>query len=184
MSTRQHAIDLDGADDQHVEYFEKGHGIGSRTVMIRRDAIDDAPFDENQPLREDPECWTRLLADVEAKRVPEPLAIKRRRSDSISRDPEAMYHAELREINVLCKQFPELERYRDRREFEAMFRYGRGLLQAGDSTAATDVFTDLATEYREHCDYRVYATLAVSLLPFGLSKPAFHLLERAQEVLK
>lgn len=182
--TRQRAIELDGRDAQHVEYFKKGHGIGSRTVMVRREAIEDEPFDEEQDLREDPELWTRVLADVEAKRIPEPLAIKRRRSDSISDDPESMYEAELREIDVLCEEFPELERHRDHRVFEATFRYGRGLLQAGESKAAADVFSDLIIEDSEYCDYRVYATFAVSLLPFGLSEPAFRVLEHAQEVLK
>lgn len=184
MISRQHAIDFDDDGEQHVEYFKKGQGIGSRTVMVRRDALEDAQFDEAQPLREDPELWTRLLADVEAERIPEALAIKRRRDDSISGDPKAMYSAELREIEVLCEEFPELEAHRDEREFETTFRYGRGLLQRGEASEAADVLADLLSDHRELADHRVWACYAVALLPFGLWRPAYRVLERSQEVLK
>lgn len=183
MATREHAIELSG-DDPHIEYFQTGSGIGSRTVMVRRDALEDEPFDEGQPLREDPELWTRLLADIDAERIPEPLAVKRRRSDSISSDPDAMYEAEMREIDVLCERFPELEQYREQREFEATFRYGRELLRAGDIYEASDIFADLLNEHPDFRDYRIWACYAASFLPFGLSRSAYRVLQRAQEAVK
>lgn len=182
MSHRQHAIDLDD-DAPHIQYFESGAGIPSRTVLCRRDALPEAPFDENLPVREDPELWTRLLADVEAERIPEALATKRRRPDSITGDPERNFRAELQEIEQLCQRFPELETHRAAREMEAHFRYGRQLLKAGDPLAA-DVLEAALRQYPDLRDYRVWATYLCARLPAGLSNLAYGALERVQEVLK
>lgn len=181
--THQHAIDLD-SDDQHAAFFKHGAGIGSRTVLVDADALETERFDEDQPLREDPELWTRLLAECEAERIPEPLAVKRRREDSITGDPDAAYRAEQREIAVLCERFPELEQYRDAREFEAEFRYGRALLRQGDTAAARHTFADLLSAYPDLRDYRVWACYVTSWLPGAVGRRAYGLLERAQEVLK
>jgi hypothetical protein len=182
MTHRQHAIDLEG-DAPHAEYFAAGSGIPSRTVLVERDVLGAAPFDESLPVREDPELWTRLLAECDAERVPQPLAVKRRRGDSITGDPERNYRAELQEIRQLCAEFPELQPYRERREMEAEFRYGRQLLKHGDGEARRVLARTLA-EYPNLADYRVWATYVCAWLPGRLSRWAYRGLERLQEVVK
>jgi hypothetical protein len=179
---RQHAADLD-AEAQHVDFFREGAGIPSRTVLIDREALGDARFDESLPVREDPELWTRLLAKCDAERVDEALAIKHRRDDSITSDPEQNLEAELQEIDQLCTRFPELEAHRDRREMAARFRYGRHLLRAGDADARR-ALRRVLREYPNLADYRVWACYVCAWLPGRLSRYAFGALERLQEVAK
>lgn len=185
MSTRthrQHAVDLESGAE-HVAFFREGAGIPSRTVLIDRDALGDARFDESLPVREDPELWTRLLAECDAERVDEALAIKRRRGDSITGDPERNLRAELQEIDQLCERYPELEAHRQRREMAARFRYGRQLLRAGDGEARPALGRVLR-EYPNLADYRVWACYVCAWLPGRLSRWAFGALERLQEVVK
>lgn len=184
MSHRQHAIEFE-TDKPHVEYFEYGVGIPSRTVMLSRDAAKSEAFDETLPVREDPELWTRLLADddIDATYIDEALATKRRRPDSITNDPKRNFDAEMQEIRQLCRAYPELHRKRDTREFEAHFRFGRQLFQHQDPTARW-VLANTALKWPGLIDLRLLAMVACTVLPSPVWPRAYDYLERCREVVK
>lgn len=177
----QHSFDPDEADEPYVDYFQRGDGIPSRTVLARAEVFDGKRFDEDLKLREDPHLWTRLLRDHDATRVPEALATKRRRDDSITSDPEEVYRFELEEIDRLCEEYSELRPFRDQREAQATFRYGRQMLQRGNCGNARTAFH---TVRRQGCaDARLWACLLISYLPLG-TPTAFELLGRLNELRK
>lgn len=177
----QHAFDPNESDEPHVDYFSRGDGIPSRTVLARADVFEDERFDEDLKLREDPHLWTRLLRKYDAERIPEALATKQRRDDSITSDPERLLEYELLEIERLCEEYPELEEYRDEREVQAHFRYGRIKLQAGDRKTAREAFDEVRNS--GYADVRLWACLACSYLPVG-APTAYHILDRLNEVRK
>lgn len=182
MTHRQHAIDLDESNAQ-IEYFRRGDGIGSRTVLLDADACPEQPFDETLWMREDPELWTRLLGDLDVAKVDDALAVKQRRDDSLTSDIDRIYEAEQREIDLLCEKVPELNAHREAREYDCEISHGRRLLRDGQTNRAAKVLLAAGREYPEHRDYRLAAMLACAGLPVGGSL-AFRGLERLQEVLR
>lgn len=173
---REAATDLEG-DAPHIDYFRAGEGIPSRTVLIDAEALPDDPFDEDLSVREDPHLWTRLLGDVEAERVAEPTAVKRRRPESLTSDATEVYEAELQEITDLAARDDDLAAVREQRRARTEYRHGRRLLQRGDRAGARPHLVDAAR--RGLVDARLVVLLVVSLLPAG-SQRVLSLLERLQ----
>lgn len=181
MSTPQYqsAASLDD-DLPNVDYFRSGDGIPSRTVLVDADLVQGEQFDEDLDVREDPHLWSRLLETANAERIDEATAVKRRRSDSLTGDAETMYQAEQAEIDKLVARDDEYEAVEEERRARCEYRHGRRLLRRGDHARAR---RHLWSAYRRGlADTRLYALLAVSVLPTGHDR-ALSTLERLQEVV-
>lgn len=175
------ALPVEEPGRHYVEYFRKGHGVPHLTVLGRTDCFGDQPFDERLEVREDPHLWVRLFERYEVTHIDEALAYKRRREDSATGDPEMLYENELREIELLCEEFPELAEYRSERERRAKYRYGKHLLRIGQNFKARSIFVNLLREGM--VDYRVVGLLLASTLPFD-NKSTFQWLESVNESWK
>ncbi len=70
------SIELCSDKQPHVSYFREVNDIGSRTVMCRKECLDNELFWEELQLREDPNLWVRILSDFKPTRVNIPLAVK------------------------------------------------------------------------------------------------------------
>lgn len=176
--TRLAALPVESQEQHYIEYFRTGHGVPHLTVMGRAECFGSDPYDERLEVREDPHLWTRLFKQYDVIKIDEPLAYKRRRDDSATGDPEMLYENELREIELLCEQLPELTQYRSEREQMANYRYGKHLFRLGRTSRARDVFVDLLRD--RMVDRRVVGLLLAALLPVG-SQWMFQWLETIAE---
>ena len=111
-------------------------------------------------------------------KIPESLAFKRRREDSLTSDPDMMYENERAAITDLVDRIPELRPYRTERERAATYRYGKHLFNAGRITEARWVFLDVLWAGKR--DARTLVLLLLTLLPVG-NQRAYRLLERGQQ---
>jgi glycosyltransferase involved in cell wall biosynthesis len=175
------SIDLSGSEEPHVKFFKSGHGIPHLTVAGRRECFLDEKFDTSLEAREDPHLWVRLLRKYRAERIPEPLAYKHLRSDSLTSDPDMMYENEKRSVEDLVERFDELEKYKKERLRNVRYRYGKQLFHADRTGEARRVLLSLLTD--GFLDYRVAAMFVISLLPFG-NEAAFNSLQRLNERAK
>lgn len=152
-------------DAHHVTHFRYG-GIGSRSVLVRRDALEEMRFDERFALREDSHLWTRLFARYTAARVGKALSYKRRRPNSLTADRDLAFEMELLEISDLVSRFPELKPYRKERIRRARLRYAKTLIsEEGRSEDARAVLFDLVKD--GEVTPRLPVLLLVSALPAG-----------------
>lgn len=172
------ALPVDDPEHHYVKYFREGHGVPHLTVLGRANCFRSEPFDERLEVREDPHLWVRLFKRYDVAKIDKALAYKRRREDSATGDPEMLYDNELREIDLLCEEFPELEEYRSEREQMAKYRYGKHLLRLGRTSGSRSVFLDLLRGGM--VETRVIGLLVVSLLPAG-NRTAFQYLETLAE---
>lgn len=175
------SIELSKSKNPHIEFFKCGHGIPHLTVAGRRECFVDEKFDTTLEAREDPHLWVRLLRKYEAERIPEPLAHKHRRSDSLTSDPDMMYENEKKAIEDLVEKFDELKEHKEERNQNLKYRYGKQLFHKKKTTEARRVFFSLLLE--GFFDYRVIAMFCASLLPFG-GETAFQKMEYMNEKLK
>lgn len=172
------ALPVDDPADHYVKYFKKGHGVPHLTVLGRADCFQSEPFDERLEVREDPHLWVRLFKEYYVAKIDKPLAYKRRREDSATGDPQMLYKNELREINLLCDEFPGLIDYRSERKRMAKYRYGKHLLRTGHTSQSRSVFLDLLRDGM--VETRVIGLLVTSLLPTG-NRTVFQYLETLAE---
>lgn len=150
-------------ENHYRKYFRRGQGVPHLTVTGRTECFEHHRFDESLEAREDPHLWVRLFRNCTPAYVPEPLAYKRRRKDSLTSDPEMMYRNELREIADLVDRFPELEDLAPERKRWAKYRYGRNLVKVGETSAARRTFLNVLREDPTHI--RAAALLITSLVP-------------------
>ena len=161
---REHVPGLSFPEDEppHEYYFRNGTGIGSRTVVVRSDCLEHQRFDEELDAREDPHLWTRLLREYRPVKIPEPLAVKHARADSLTADPELVWQNERRSIEDLTARFDELEPYRTDRLTEANYRCAKRLLGAGKNRRARTIIRG-----SDRRGPRMMVLLGLSYLPVG-----------------
>ena len=109
------SIELGSGNKKHVEYFKKGTGIGSRSVMADRECFNRFEFNEELKAREDPNLWTKILKYYTHVRIETPLSIKIDQTGSVTDDVYTVHENEIKSINDLCRTFPELNKYRKQR---------------------------------------------------------------------
>ena len=169
---------LDDHKPPHVAYFARGGGIGSRTVLFRRECFEVERFWEALEGHEDPNLWVRLLAEFRATKVEAPLAVKHRRDDSLSSDMVMMGRNEQQSIAMLIDRYPELEPYASERRRRAMYTCAKGHLSDGNAKAARKCLRTVGhRDVAGRVDVRVPILLLVSVLPFGCDR-AFERLRR------
>lgn len=155
--------EIEDPETHHVRHFRAG-GVGSRSVLARRDCLEAERFEESLTVREDPHLWTRLFAEFRPARVDRPLSFKRRRADSLTADREEGLRLQLREIELLVDRYPELEPYRRERERRARTLYAKTLLSDENRPSeARSVLLGLVAS--GHVTARTLTLLAVTLLP-------------------
>ncbi|ELZ03348.1 family 2 glycosyl transferase [Natrialba aegyptia DSM 13077] len=156
---------IDDYENHHIKYFREG-GVGSRSVLTRKDVLDQERFDNRFSVREDPHLWTRIFADYTPARIGEPLSYKRKRSDSLTADRDQAFKMQLLEINDLVERYPELEPYREERELKAKLLYAKTLIsdenRIGD---ARSVLLNLLKNKK--ITIRLLILLFISTLPIG-----------------
>jgi glycosyltransferase involved in cell wall biosynthesis len=179
--TELSALPVEDQTAHHIDFFRRGDGVPTVTVAARKSCFENERFDETLRAREDPHLWTRLFAQGTPAKIPEPLAFKRRRGDSLTSDPDMMYESELREIASLTERFTDLRPYREERERLARYRYGKQLFHAGRVGEARRVLFDVMRSGL--FDHRTVSLFATSLLPAG-NRRVYELLERSQEVAR
>lgn len=178
--TRLSSMTIDDTDQPYIKYFRKGHGIPHLSVAGRRSCFIEEPFLEELEAREDPHLWVRMLQRYEVERIPEPLATKRRRDDSLTSDSEMMHRNELQEISDLVDRFPSLDEYSEKRRQFAKYRHGKRLLLSGKHGRSRRVFFELLYSAPT---VRVVALFLISLLPVG-HRLAFEVVESFDQRLR
>lgn len=172
------ALPVTDPERHHVEFFRTGHGVPTVTVAAERHCFETERFDESLSAREDPHLWVRLFRAFRPGVIQESTAFKRRRSDSLTADPEMMYESELAEIADLTERFEELRQHRSERERMAEYRYGKLLFHGGRHTEARQVLLGVLRDGL--VDHRTLTLFALSFLPFGAER-VYELLERVQQ---
>lgn len=172
------ALPIEDSERHYVNYFRVGHGVPHLTVIGRIECFRSEPFDDRLEVREDPHLWVRLFKRYDVGMLDEALAYKRRREDSATGDPVMLYENELREIELLCDEFPELADYRAERERMARYRYGKHLFRIGHTAESRSVFTDLLVDGM--VDHRIVGLWIASFLPTDV-RSTFHRLETLSE---
>jgi glycosyltransferase involved in cell wall biosynthesis len=162
----------------YIEYFIAGQGVPHITVMGDQECFRSESFDERLDVREDPHLWVRLFKQYDVKKIDDALVYKRRREESATGDPELLYENELREIELLCEELPELADYRSERERMANYRYGKHLLRIGRTSRPRSIFFHLLRNGM--VETRVIGLLLVSLFPIG-NRMVFQGLEKIAE---
>jgi len=175
------ALPVEDPDHHYVEYFKQGHGVPHLTVLGRMDCFQAERYDERLEVREDPHLWVRLFKQYKVTKIDQALAYKRRREESATGDPEMLYENELREIDLLCNEFPELADYRSKRERMANYRYGKHLLRIGRTSQSRSIFVNLLRDGM--VESRVIGLLIASLLPVG-NRTVFQWFETVAEQRK
>lgn len=127
---------LTNNEPPHVKFFHHGGEIGSRTVVGRKKCFEEERFWEELKLREDPNLWVRILSNFQPVNVSIPLAVKFRRTDSITTDAELMLESKIKSVEMLADKHPELSPYVDRRIRSAKYSYIGSLLDSGKSAEA------------------------------------------------
>lgn len=176
--TRLSALPVDDPATHYIDFFCVGHGIPHLTVAGWRDCFVRMRFSEELPAREDPHLWVRLFREYDPRYIPQALAYKRRRDDSLTSDPNEMFSYELKEVNDLVSRFEELEPYRETRVKWAEYRFGKGLLRQGENLNAVRVF--LSVIKKGFWKPRIFALLFISLLP-SKNHHVYQQLEKVQE---
>lgn len=162
--TRKHSAGITFPDEEppHEYYFQKGTGIGSRTVMMCSECLERYRFNERLNAREDPHLWTRILRDYDPVKISEPLAVKHLRDDSLTANHELVWENERDSINDLADRYEELEPYRSKRLTEADYRFAKRLLRDGMNARARKRLHQLNPN-----EIRVLSLIAISYLPTG-----------------
>lgn len=162
----------------YIEYFIAGQGVPHITVMGHKECFRSESFDERLDVREDPHLWVRLFKQYDVAKIDDALGYKRRRKESATGDPELLYENELREIDLLCEELPELTDYRSKRERMANYRHGKHLLRIGRTSQSRSIFLNLLRDGMVKA--RVVGLLIASLFPVG-SRTVFQWLETIAE---
>ncbi|MGZ0745992.1 glycosyltransferase [Haloparvum sp. AD34] len=161
-------LDITDPQEHYIEYFRRGQGVPHLTVMGRKACFERHRFDESLDAREDPHLWVRIFKDFTPGYIPEPLAYKRRRDESLTADPEMMFRNELQEINDLVNRYDELVPLKTERKTWAKYRYGRNLLNRGRNEEARRVFIGIVENDITH--FRGIAMLLAAVLPIQNSR--------------
>lgn len=156
-------LDITDPQEHYIKYFRRGQGVPHLTVMGRKACFERHSFDETLDAREDPHLWVRIFKDFTPVYIPEPLAYKRRRDESLTTDPEMMFRNELQEINDLVDRFDELAPLKNERKTWAKYRYGRNLLTRGRDEEARRIFIEIVKNDVTH--FRGIAMLLATVLP-------------------
>jgi glycosyltransferase involved in cell wall biosynthesis len=165
----------------HIDFFQTGHGVPTVTVAACSSCFEMHRFDERLTAREDPHLWTRIFKDYRPAKIPAPLAYKRRRSNSLTSDPDMMYENEMAAITDLTNQYAELDAHRDEREQMAKYRYAKQLFHASRTSETRRLLIELMRTGL--INHQTVSLFALSLLPVG-NKRAYKILERIQESAK
>lgn len=179
--TKLSSLGIKHESSPHIKFFRRGDGIPNLTVALRRSCFEKERFWEELQTREDPHLWVRILKKCEVGRIPEPLAYKHRRSDSLTSDPDMMYENEKKSIEDLVERFEELEEYKGERLRNARYRYGKQLFHAKRMAEARREFFSLLIG--GFIDYRVVFMFLITLFPFG-KEAMFHILQGLNEKIK
>lgn len=169
------SLPVEDTENHYIDFFRVGHGVPHLTVAGRVECFREEQFLEDLDAREDPHLWVRLFRKYEPAHIPEPLAYKRRRDDSLTSNPDMMYENEQSEIEDLVGRFPELEQYRGERERMTKYRYGKQLFHAGQTRRARTVIWNEITD--GFLDYRAITLFVATLLPAG-NETAVRFLEK------
>lgn len=174
---RMHALPITKPETVHLEFLRNG-GVPILTVMARRECFDAERFDESLAAVEDRDLLVRLFREFRVAHIGEPLAVYRRRSDSLSSDPQLMVESERASIQKLTERFPEIVPLREELERRARYVYGKRLLRTGQEDEARGIFRDLLADGQR--DPKTVSLAGISHLPFG-HQYMLRTLERIEE---
>lgn len=176
------ALPVERPLNHHVDFFRYG-GIPCPTVVVTRDCLNEARFDETLTAVEDRHMWVRLLAceDCEPERIAEPLAVYHQRDDSMSSDVENMYQNEKRVILDLVETFDELSQYRSEALARADYKRGKRYLRTNRREKARQALWKSIDD--ELGDRRAYLLLALTYLPLPTGR-SLATLERVQSKIR
>ncbi len=179
--TELFALPVEDPTTHHIDFFQTGHGVPTVTVAACSSCFEMHRFDERLTAREDPHLWTRIFKDYRPAKIPAPLAYKRRRSNSLTSDPDMMYENEMAAITDLTNQYAELDAHRDEREQMAKYRYAKQLFHSSRTSETRRLLIELMRAGL--INHQTLSLFVLSLLPVG-NKQAYELLESLQESAK
>lgn len=125
------SIEITDPETHYIKHFRHG-GVGSRSVLVRTECLENNRFDESLTMREDPHLWTRLFAEYQPARIDTPLSYKRKRENSLTENRDEAFKNQLREISDLVDRYPELRKFEKKRVNKARQLYAKTLIEQGD----------------------------------------------------
>jgi glycosyltransferase involved in cell wall biosynthesis len=108
------------------------------TVVFRRSAVSDRPFNETLVAAEDLVFVIELCRENQPAHIADPLAVYRNHKASMTADNELMFEGGLRALDVISRQFPDLRPLIKRVRASLHCSQGRHQLIAGNRIAARE----------------------------------------------
>jgi hypothetical protein len=144
--------------------------VTTPTVVVRRECLEDVGlFDESLLVSEDFNLWLRIAAKWKIAVIPEVLAVRHARPDSLSlsTDSEVRLRNGVAALEKVTSACPDLS-LRERRALkkalaERIYRYGSYLLSIGDTSASRGELLSAWTV--QPTNIRALAKLFLSFLP-------------------
>lgn len=150
-------------DDPLIERINGSFIAYPSSVVFRRSALPNRPFNESLDAWEDAYFNIETFRNHHPEHVPYPLTIRRIRDDSISNDSEMMVRNKLRGIEMLEDRYPELVEHFDGPRAKNHKRLGRVLLRRDEKHEAR---RHLAAGLRlEPLDYQLLVMYGASFVP-------------------
>jgi glycosyltransferase involved in cell wall biosynthesis len=151
-------------EDVLRKLFVNGGPIPPSTTLINHGCFDTVGLFDTDLLRaQDTDMWLRIISEYPIHHIPEPLILKRQRSDSLGADIEEKAQYLLQVTEKIADRYPELDRLKHRRKGKIYGGVARNLTVAGVRRKAVQAALQAIT----HDFYapRHYATLIFTLLP-------------------
>lgn len=174
---RLSSLPINDPETHHIDFLYEG-GVPILTVIARRTCFETERFDESLPAVEDRHMIARLFCEYIPGRIPEPLVVYTRRTNSMSSDADVMYEAEMTVLESVIGRYSQLEPHRRQLFRNARYKYGKRLLRTGRKRAARRELSQLIRDgYR---DPRALALVLATFSPVG-GRKSLRCLEHAQQ---
>lgn len=153
------------SDDPVMDRLTDRITVTPSTVLFRRSALPDRPFDDRLTSYEDVIFLVETFTQHQPAHIGDPMVLYRDRSGSLSDDRELMYQNAMTGIESLGEQFPELASVLTRRQARSEQQLGVWYLKRDDHRAARSHFRRCLR--LDPTAYRSLVLAGVTLLPVG-----------------
>jgi glycosyltransferase involved in cell wall biosynthesis len=168
------SLPIENPGAHYIDYFWN-NDVPSRTVITRAECLKQENFNESLDASEDWDLWVRLFYEFTPARVPQPLAYKLVRNDSLTSDVDAVHQSKIESIREITARYDELRPYKEERLAMIRSRYAEMLLQIDEKQKARRLLKNiLLTDGLEYIKNKKFVLVCIlSLLPIKFGTVEF-----------